>query len=176
VGYTTNLYGAINITPALKPEHKKYLTKFSATRRMKRVATLLQHEPDEARANVHLPLGPEGAYFVGSRDPFGQDYDHVSVLDTDEPPLGQPGLWCHWVPSTEGQALVWNECEKFYHFDLWLEYLITHFFKVWGYTLEGTVRWVGEDPNDQGTIYVAENEVFALPDELITDLLQGSTL
>jgi hypothetical protein len=171
MGYQTLFFGEFRFDQPLAPIHAAYLERFSQTRRMKREAILLEDEPDPWRVAVGLPIGFEGGYFVGSRASFGQDYDHISVLDTDEPPSGQPGLWCHWAPGRDGQSLLWNGHEKFYHYDQWLEYLIEHFFEPWGYSLEGTVRWVGEDPGDQGTIYVANNEVFVLPDETIEELL-----
>lgn len=171
MGYNTIFFGELLLDRKLRPEHFGYLERFSYTRRMKRIELLLQHEPDPWRAAVGLPLGPEGAYFVGSREEYGQDYDHPSVLDSDMPPLGQPGLWCHWAPRRDGTAIAWNGREKFYDYDLWLEYLIEHFLSTWGYTIEGTIRWLGDDPEDQGTIYVAENEVFMLPDRELEEIL-----
>jgi hypothetical protein len=67
---------------------------------------------------------------------------------------------------------VWNGQEKFYHYDEWLIYIIDNFLKPWGYKAEGTMRWVGEDPWDQGTLYVADNEVFVLADQTLEDLLK----
>jgi hypothetical protein len=54
---------------------------------------------------------------------------------------------------------VWDGNEKFYHYAEWLEYLIGHFLAPWGYTLNGTVKWVGEDPADSGVIEVENNRV-----------------
>jgi hypothetical protein len=175
MGYHTLFFGEFHFQTPLKPEHAGFLQRFSQTRRMKRLESLLLYEPDPWRSAAGLPIGLEGAYFVGSREPFGQDYDHLSVLDTDEPPLGQPGLWCHWAPARDGKTLAWNGNEKFYHYDEWLEYLVEHFLDPWGYVLEGTMRWIGEDPQDQGTIYMADNEVFVLPDETIEELLADLT-
>jgi hypothetical protein len=39
------------------------------------------------------------------------------------------------------------------------QYLIGHFLAPWGYTLNGTVKWVGEDPADSGVIEVENNRV-----------------
>ena len=36
------------------------------------------------------------------------------------PPFGQPGLWCQWVPTDDGHALVWNGHEKFYRSSGWM--------------------------------------------------------
>ena len=37
--------------------------------------------------------------------------------------------------------------------------LIEHFFKRWGYTLNGEVEWEGEDSEDRGMIRVVDNVV-----------------
>jgi hypothetical protein len=54
---------------------------------------------------------------------------------------------------------MWNGAEKFYYYVKWLEYLIEHFLAPWGYVLNGTVTWQGEEGEDQGTITLADNDV-----------------
>ncbi len=171
MGYTTYFFGEFRFNKPLSVEHSAYLARFAEVRHMQRSPAHLAVTADPLRVAADLPIGEEGAYFVGSRALFGQDYDHPSIVDENEPPKGQPGLWCQWVPTRKGAALAWNGGEKFYEYGRWLEYLIAHFLKPWGYALEGTVRWLGEDPSDHGTIYVAENEVFLLPDKQIEALL-----
>ena len=73
--------------------------------------------------------------------------------------LGQPGLWCQWVPSDDGTTLAWDEGEKFYNYIEWLQYLIGHFIKPWGRILSGEVYWQGEESDDFGKIVVRDNEV-----------------
>jgi hypothetical protein len=140
----------------LKPAHAAYLLKFSETRRMARDPDRAAKMPDPLREAVGLPLGPQGAYFVGGLGFAGQDEDD-SILDGNEPPEGQPGLWCQWVPSEEGTAILWNGMEKFYYYIEWLEYLIEHFLKPWGYRLNGVVTWQGEEEEDRGRIIVVDN-------------------
>src|SRR5205823_1028208 len=139
-----------------------YLTKFSATRRMKRDAKIAEGFPDLVRRAVGLPIGKEGAYFVGALGAWGMDHD-ASVLDFNLPPWGQPGLWCKWAPDRGGRAIIWNGAEKFYSYVEWLEYLIKHFLKPWGYVLNGEVPWQGEDHEDRGVLVVTENAVKAHP-------------
>jgi hypothetical protein len=81
------------------------------------------------------------------------------VLDYNNAPLGQPGLWCQWIPTEDGTAIEWDGCEKFYDYIEWLEYLIENFLKPWGYVLEGTCEWQGEDRQDRGRIVVNNNVV-----------------
>lgn len=146
----------------LAVEHSAYLRAFSSTRRMKRDAAKAELLPDPMRVAVGLPVGVEGGYFVGWGGLSGQDRDE-SVLDYNSPPDGQPGLWCNWAPRHDYTALVWSGAEKFYDYVEWLEYLIVHFLKPWGYVLNGEVEWWGENREDRGTIYVDDNRVDAVP-------------
>jgi hypothetical protein len=136
----------------LRPEHAAYLHAFRESRRMKRDARKAKLLYDPIREAVGLPLGPQAGYYVG--DDWAQ-----SVLDENEPPKGQPGLHCQWMPNDDGTAIVWDGGEKFYYFTEWVEYIIKHFLGPWGYILNGRMTWQGEDEEDTGTILVVENAV-----------------
>lgn len=142
----------------LKKEHAAYLKKFSETRRMQRYSKKVKEMPDPIREAAGLPLGPEAAYFVGGKGFMGQGEDE-SILDYNKPPRGQPGLWCQWVPSKDGTAILWNGMEKFYYYIEWMEYLIKHFLKPWGYVLNGEVTWQGEEFEDSGVIRIKDNRI-----------------
>ena len=81
------------------------------------------------------------------------------VIDEGVPAGVQPGLWCQWVPNDAGTAIVWDEGEKFYDYIKWLEYIIHHFLKPWGRTLNGTVEFQGEEVGDRGLIVVVDNDI-----------------
>lgn len=70
-----------------------------------------------------------------------------------------PGIWCGWVPSEDGTSIVWNEQEKFYHYNSWIKWLITNYLGPRGYMLNGTVNWYGEESDDIGRIVIADNVV-----------------
>jgi hypothetical protein len=119
--------------------------------------------PDPEREAVGLATGPEGAFYVGNE---GGDYDSTAlasggVVDYNEPSAGQPGLWCLWVPTPDGAGIEWNQVEKFYNYDQWLQYLIDQFLQPWGYTVSGSVRWSGEREEDVGILEVTGNVVRA---------------
>jgi len=99
MGYTTEFEGVIKVTPPLSVEEINYLNMFSDSRRMEREA---------------------GPYYVGD----GED----DVIEHNSPPKGQPGLWCQWIPTEDGSGIEWDGSEKFYHAELWMQYLIDHFF------------------------------------------------
>ncbi len=153
---------ASNVFHALTPEHAAYLRRFSDTRRMKRDPEVARSLPDPVREAVGLSLGEEAEYFVGGTGWAGQDGDD-SVRDYNTPPGKQPGLWCHWEPNDDRGTIRWDGGEKFYDYVAWLQYLIERFLGPWGYFLDGTVKWQGEDPSDQGVIRARINVLEAIP-------------
>jgi hypothetical protein len=166
MGYTTDFSGSFKFDKPLTPEQVAYLQRFNQSRRFKRNPEVLKGMPDPLREAVGLPIGPEGCFYVGPEDDnFGQDKD-ASTVDYNRPPSEQPGLWCQWTVNDEGTELAWDEGEKFYEYVEWLRYLISHFFEKWGIKLTGEVHWQGEDSDDRGTIYVKDNKVEALTDEI----------
>lgn len=156
MGYTTDFTGSFSLNKPLSAEHNDYLTLFSQTRRMKRNQSQASKLPDLVRNAAKLPIGNEGAYFVGGGGDYGQAADG-SVLDFNSPPLGQPSLWNHWVPSEDGNSIVWDGGEKFYEYKRWINYITEHFLKPWGYVLNGDVEWIGEDPDDRGMLSIKDN-------------------
>ena len=125
---------------------------------MERKQTIASTLPDPIRKAVGLPIGKQGAYFVGGGGDFGQGTD-ASIINSNGAPDGQPGLWCQWVPNDEGTAIEWNGGEKFYHYVEWINYLINNFLKPWGYTINGEVSFRGEDFSDCGTIVANNNSI-----------------
>lgn len=150
--------GRFDLDRTLDPEQFEYLKKFSRTRRMKRNPELTEKRVDNARrGSVNLPVGPDGCYFVGETGYAGQDTGE-DVVESNRPPEGQPGLWCQWTPCEDAKGLEWDQGEKFYHEAEWLEYLIQHFLKPWGYELNGTVSVVYND-KEAGKITVSQNVI-----------------
>jgi hypothetical protein len=161
MGYTTYFTGHFLLDKPLEEKHAAYLHKFSETRRMKRSPALLQDVPDPLRVAVGLPLGPQGAYFVGNEEKRGGiHYTHPpSILHESRPPLGQPGLWCQWIPTEDGTGIMHYGGDKFIYYVEWLQYLIEHFLQPWGYVLSGDVHWQGDFAKDVGMIIVRKNMV-----------------
>lgn len=161
MGYYTEFDGEFRVSPPLRPEHATYLRAFSRTRRMKRDSLNTSLRSDPVREGVSLPVGDEGAYFVGEEGFKGQDIG-PDVINSNIPPVGQPGLWCQWIPTEDCTAIVWDGGEKFYGYIEWIKYLIAHFLKPWGYTLNGEVYWEGEERDDAGIIRIEHDMVRVL--------------
>ena len=157
MGYTTEFKGEFKLDKPLELKHKNYLDDFSRSRRMRRDPELIKQVPDPVRELAGLPCLPE--YFVANaKVNYGQVHS-PDVVEYNYPPYGQPSLWCQWVPTEDGTGIKWDGSEKFYEYIEWLGYIIDHFLTPWGYVLNGTVSWVGEDSGDTGDIIVANNAV-----------------
>lgn len=163
MGYTTDFTGFFSIENPLTPSQVAYIQAFNKTRRMSRSEGDAELLPDELRKAVGLPIGHNGGYYVGSNldGNFGQTRD-TSILDYNQPPEGQPGLWCQWTVSDDGTQLEWDGGEKFYNYIEWLQYLVTHFFSVWGVKLNGEIKWQGEDMDDRGKIIACDGIITSM--------------
>jgi len=159
MGYTTEFRGEFIFNKPLTKKQTDYIRLFTETRRMKRDTNALNgwFKGDKGlvgRTKDHY--GIDGEFFVGGIGFMGQDTD-PSVIDSNEPPSTQPGLWCQWI--TDGKTLYWNGSEKFYNYIEWLKYMMENFFIPWGIVLDGKVYWRGEDWIDQGIIELKNNSM-----------------
>lgn len=150
MGYTTDFEGRIEIEPALNAEEIAYLNKFSDSRRMDR---------------------ENGPYFVDGSGMSGQGGGPDEVYEHNHPHPSQPGLWCQWVPTDDGTALVWDCGEKFSESAEWMQYIMDHFIGfspaaksvlpfLQGHCCNGTISAQGEDPSDSWLLEVRDNQVF----------------
>jgi len=167
MGYHTDFNGSFNLDKPLTAAQVNYLKKFAETRRVKRDISKLSM-PTEDMTHIKVGLPNKDEYFVDCLGFMGQDKDD-SILDYNSPPAGQPGLWCQWVPTDDGESIVWDEGEKFYNYVEWIEYIIENFLKPWGYVLNGEVSWNGEEQGDVGIIVVENNEVRTKQGRIVYD-------
>lgn len=90
---------------------------------------------------------------------FHGEWQSETIINHNDPPSTQPGLWNSWTPSADSKGIEWDGMEKFYNYVKWLKYIIKNFLIPWGYTLDGTVNFQGEDRDDRGSIVVTDNIV-----------------
>ena len=140
MGYSTSFNGTVKLNKQLSQEDKTFLTKLSETRRMAR--------------NIE-GYGVEGEFYV---DSGLNDYDDPTVVNHNQPPSTQPGLWCQWTPTQDGWGIEWDEGEKFYEYVEWLQYIID-WIAPKGYIANGEIEWYGEDRDDMGKIIVKNNQI-----------------
>lgn len=175
MGYNTQFRGRFDLDKKLTQTHAAYLQQFAYVRHIVRDAEIAGKMPDPIREAVGLPIGFEGMYFTGSSGHCGPDkdpYKDPSIIDYNSPPNRIPSLWCHWIPTEDLRGIAFDEeTGKFYNYVEWIEFIIEHFLKPWGYVLNGEVQWVGEDVfDDRGTIIV-ENNVIQVKTSLLCSVL-----
>ncbi len=120
MGYTTDFEGKFELNKPLEENHKGYLLAFAGTRRVKRDEKIASTLEDPIRNSVSLPIGKDGSFFVGGKGFCGQDKDE-SIIDYNNPPSGQPALWCQWIPNELGTVIEWDGNEKFYCYVEWID-------------------------------------------------------
>ena len=177
MGYTTDFSGELTLSKPLTEGQQRYYDDWSQTRRVKRDVSKLQEQYD-GNYSLDGDYGTEGEYFgyvpsevrknyEETHDWTGSGYgdwisghteeSQVSELDGNKPPSTQPGLWCGW--EIKDDTLQWDGSEKFYHYQEWLQYVIDNFMERWDISLDGEVKWTGEDDGDIGKIVVTENQI-----------------
>jgi hypothetical protein len=150
MGYTTEFKGLGFWTDRpLSREHTLYINKFAETRHI--LFDMTRVRPGTTRSNVDVP---DTAAFVLEDDILANG----ASLNYNNPPPGVPGLWCQWTVDEDGH-INWDGNEKFYNFEEWLTWLIENLLKPWGYVLNGTLDYQGEDDEDFGRLIVVDNKV-----------------
>jgi len=159
MGYTTEFIGAFKLNKPLTIAQARYLEAFCHTRRMKRNEIMTATYPDPIREAAGLPLGAQGRHYVGASGKDCGQSETPDIVEYNNPPDGQPGLWCHWLGTSAGDGIEWDGGEKFYYYVEWLQYIVDHFLKPWGLSLYGEVEWRGEDSDDRGKIIAVDNVI-----------------
>lgn len=83
---------------------------------------------------------------------FNEDPDRIE--DTEHPTRS----YLQWVPSETLDALVWDEGEKFYDYEQWLQWIL-RWLADRGVRASGQFDWRGEDGSDIGRITVVDSAV-----------------
>jgi hypothetical protein len=156
MGYTTDFSGQLSLSRPATQKEIDYINLLCSTRRMKRDVEKLK-ELYKGEHGLDGDYGVEGEFFAKDDGEYGQKNDGT-VIDYNSSGV-QPGLWCQWLLTEDGERLEWDGGEKFYHYVEWLRYLIEKFFHKWDILLNGEIKWQGEDMDDRGKIIVKDNVV-----------------
>lgn len=169
MGYTTEFYGKFKFNKPVPVEVRNYINEFSETRHCIRdnnkIKNFIPNWKEKTYPLDKENLGKNGEFFVFnhrniSKDDFDFDFDDKNLIMDYNDNGEMPSLWCQWVVTDNCQFLEWDGCEKFYSYTNWLCYLIDNFFAPYGYILNGTVDYQGEDEDDYGQITICDNTVY----------------
>lgn len=158
MSYETKIQGQFALYHPLEPNQTLYLQTFSNTRRMKRKASIARNMPDPIRINAKISLGKDAQFFTGGIGLHGQDKD-PSIINFNQPPASQPGLWCPWTIFSDNQTIIPIHTKTPYEFNSWLHFIIENFVKRWNNTLNGSIIWQGEKIEDRGKTIVKDNVI-----------------
>jgi hypothetical protein len=150
MGYTTDFEGKFTINKPVDDDTYNLLKGIATTRRMK-------------RSGLSEKYGIDGEFYFEKED-FGNcgqsdKPKQGRIVDYNNPPRTQPGLWCQWLIQEDRKTIEWDEGEKFYDYVEWIEYLIVTILSPRGYKVNGEVTWQGEDGYDMGKIIIKDNKV-----------------
>jgi hypothetical protein len=143
MGYSTDFKGVLKLNKQLTEEDDAFIRALTDSRRMK--------------LRVDSKYGVEGEFYVA--DDLGGWNNKDKVIDCNEPPSTQPGLWCHIVPTDDGEGLEWDGGEKTYSMENWIFYLINRYLAPRGYVVNGVLDAFGEEAGDIWSIKVEDNVV-----------------
>lgn len=155
--HNTKFTGRFYFNQKVDSYTRELLEGLSKTRRMKRdirkLSSHLMIRLDEAIQKY----GIEGQLYFDLRD-YGQYFDN-SIMDYNQPPKGQPSLWCQWElrSDSNGDYLEWDGNDKFYCYIEWIQYIID--LTKDKYELNGTVSYINENFNDKGTINIERSTI-----------------
>ena len=128
------------------------LVNLSRTRRMyrdvKKLAEFLKISIKECKEK----FGNYGEFYFHNDNKMGQTHT-PDIIDFNNPPPTQPGLWCNFTYDSKKNAVVWNSSEKTYDGTQWIDYILRILHKN-GYEMRGTMVWRGGELGPLGTINV----------------------
>lgn len=105
MGLHTDYLGRVRIEPPLSPDEVDFLKSFNSTRH----------------------CGDAGALDVAAHP---ADNERTGDVDGyNRTARGMPGLWCPWTCCDDGCCLRWDQGEKPYAPQAWLDYLIDTFLR-----------------------------------------------
>ena len=154
IGYSTEFEGEFRVNKKVDKKTYDLLVGLATTRRMKRAGL----DPEI--------YGIEGEFYVEEDNDTPESRytpKQGKIVDVNEPPKTQPGLWCQWEIQGDKQTIEWDGGEKFHNYIEWIKYIVSRILKPKGYVLNGAVRWRGDDFGDVGSIFVKDNEITIAP-------------
>ena len=156
MGYSTDFSGSFELVPALTPSQVATIGKVHRHR----------HSSPSGLEDDPMPTLPYAAPLMGNMSTLApvERFPSNAVYTGREKGMAWsgpfPSAYCQWTVTSDGSYLEWDGGEKFYAYELWLRFLIEHFFKPWRVAVTGAVHFRGEDGDERGTISAHGDRVF----------------
>ena len=158
MGYHTEWFGCFEIynknqkRAKLPKKVAALIIGLSKTRRMCRNTTRLAKRLRMSEERCLRLYGVYGERYIEKNyeTTLGQT-NSPDIIDYNQPPPNQPGLWCNFTYNTETRVIEWNGGEKTRDGVEWIKY-IADLIQEHGYDLKGTMNWQGEDEDDNGIL------------------------
>jgi len=171
MGYHTEFEGHFTVSPPLDDKTADLINDLNRTRRMKRDMTRIGLPVEVHGVDGELYIDPnelDGCLGFRGKPKPGVELVALdaseTIVDHNTPPSTQPGLWCQWCYDQETAQIKWDGGEKFYRYTEWMQYLLKKILVPGGYTVNGTVFYQGEEPDDVGRIIVKDNYILRMHD------------
>lgn len=87
------------------------------------------------------------------------DFEIVDTLTEWADGKGPCEAYCQWELTKDRKAFKWDNNEKFYDYQNWLQHIIDDLLLPKGYSLSGEVEFQGEEIGDHGWLYIEDNKV-----------------
>lgn len=162
MAYINKVQGQFYISPNLSESHLEYLKRFTELRRMKRDPIKTEKRLDIVRKSVNLPAGQEGEYYVGQYVSHYEQTSAEDVIDSNQPPITQPSLWCDWKFRKNRFFMSKGDDELFYYehdvYIKWFHYLLDNFLHPWGYFVSGEILMVSINKFGHETEFILSSQ------------------
>ena len=163
MGYDTYFNGEFELDRLLTDDQREFLDLWLSGDHVARDADLLKSAACSKQNLECLNLldrlgmepGEECVNYIGHPN---------DGAETGHDPHSLPGRHCYWQISPRGATISCERGSSFLYVE-WLTYIIEHFIKPWGYTLNGEVYWDGDQNDDRGKIEVIDNVITVYDEE-----------
>lgn len=122
MAHRASVCGHLTVTPSLNAAEFEYLSAFALSRRHAERAGPYDVPMNPAEDSV-MQVGEP----VDGRPTISRAVQYTDLDAYNTPTVGQPALWCPWMPSCGGTCLHLCDDEKMSAPAAWLQYLIDHF-------------------------------------------------
>ena len=161
--YRTSLSGSISVDKPLDDKFKNILNGLNKTKRMQRDVSILANNLNISVKTCTEMYGEDGQFYFNLDNQLGQTHTD-DIINYNEPPSGQPSLWCGWRYNEGKNIIEWDGSRrgsnKFDEYIEWITYIKD--LLSTDYILNGRVDWFGEERADKEAIILTNNNIIRI--------------